>query len=858
MFSEGREDVNDEERAGRPSTSTTDEKNNEVEKMILVNRRITVREVAEDLNISIGSCHSIFINDLGMRRVATKFVPKLLNCDQKQHRMNIANEMLDSVRDDPNLLQRVITGDEAWVYGYDVETKAQSSQWKLPHEPRPIKARQGVVHHEFLPQGRTVNKEYYLQVMRNLREAIRQKRPDMWKNKNWLLHHDNAPAHTSLLVRDILAKNNTLMIPQPPYSPDLAPCDFFLFPKLKRPMKGRRYATLDEIKTASKEELKKIFLNDFLKYFEDWKNRWHKCIISHGDYFEGDKIVLPEGDPQLLGLRSHYQPGISFAFRITLNISAQLDFAQQFSQFFYLTSKVFNTSLNVTCIAGTSKPPPSLYWRVNSRKALGCNMSLKIHFLHSHLDFFPDNHGSVNDEHGERFHQDISSMEKRYQGKWSPVMLADYCWTLKRDIPQAKKGDAIAPLVSHISEFPVHGYRSGSGLTKAYYRAVPYLSSTIQHHLHGYLPGAATIAKLQARLARFVWGLDHTAWLPAAVMARPVAIGGLGLFDVALRGGKNGFNWLVASEAWIRPPPDGTRLQPCRHRLLRLWEEASKILGLNHRLVPTSQLLDLPIVGGCRFLRPPDLLAPTRWVGARKVAKNVQDESFRETTLAGAVVLRGTATPFLGLTTRSARRALDRPRLTATPISRYLARWAATISPQARIDWASLRRCAFSGHEADAALKLALDAFLHPAHPASAGSSCPACGSVDCSLGHRYWCCQSIRPLVREAFNIIGRPPDLQAWIFGSGLEDDALTILASAKLRIYRHFIQCLPLLRVGHMGSLYFLLQCLPLLRVGHMGPPYFLLQCLPLLRVGHMVSPYFLLQCLPLLRVGHMVSP
>ncbi|UYV73814.1 hypothetical protein LAZ67_11000993 [Cordylochernes scorpioides] len=81
-------------------------------------------------------------------------------------------------------------------------------------------------------------------------------------------------------------------MPQPPYSPDLAPCDFFLFPKLKRPMKGRRYATLDEIKTASKEELKKILKNDFLKCFEDWKNRWHNCIISHGDYFEGDKIVL--------------------------------------------------------------------------------------------------------------------------------------------------------------------------------------------------------------------------------------------------------------------------------------------------------------------------------------------------------------------------------------------------------------------------------------------------------------------------------------------------------------------------------------------------------------------------------------
>ena len=76
MFSEGREDVNDEERAGRPSTSTTDENIDELKKIVLVNRRVIVREVAEDLNISIGSIHSIFTKDLG---VAPKFVPKLLN-----------------------------------------------------------------------------------------------------------------------------------------------------------------------------------------------------------------------------------------------------------------------------------------------------------------------------------------------------------------------------------------------------------------------------------------------------------------------------------------------------------------------------------------------------------------------------------------------------------------------------------------------------------------------------------------------------------------------------------------------------------------------------------------------------------
>jgi len=64
---------------------------------------------------------------------------------------------------------------------------------------------------------------------------------------------------------------------------------------------------------------------------------------------------------------------------------------------------------------------------LTSYKAMGCNMSLKIHFLESHLKFFPENLGQVSDEHGERFHQDIMATEKRYQDKWSSSMLADYC-----------------------------------------------------------------------------------------------------------------------------------------------------------------------------------------------------------------------------------------------------------------------------------------------------------------------------------------------------------------------------------------------------------------------------------------------
>lgn len=64
---------------------------------------------------------------------------------------------------------------------------------------------------------------------------------------------------------------------------------------------------------------------------------------------------------------------------------------------------------------------------------LGCRMSLKIHFLHSHFSFFPSNLGAVSDEQGERFHQDVKKLEERFQGRWDTTMLGDYCWHLKRE-----------------------------------------------------------------------------------------------------------------------------------------------------------------------------------------------------------------------------------------------------------------------------------------------------------------------------------------------------------------------------------------------------------------------------------------
>jgi len=207
--------MDEDPRSGRPSTSTDDVHIDAVRDLIRQNRLLTIREIAKDVGISFGSCQAILTEKFNMHRVAAKFVPRVLTKDQKAHRVNISQELLNRISIDENFLKTIVTGDETWVYGYDVETKAQSSQWVGQRSPRPKKARmsrsnmkvmlvvffdwQCVIHHEFIPRGQTVNKEFYVAVLKRLREAVRWKRPQLWTNQRWVLHHDNAPAHSSFL-----------------------------------------------------------------------------------------------------------------------------------------------------------------------------------------------------------------------------------------------------------------------------------------------------------------------------------------------------------------------------------------------------------------------------------------------------------------------------------------------------------------------------------------------------------------------------------------------------------------------------------------------------------------------------------
>ena len=250
--------------------------------MVAENRHSSLREIPAELSVSHESIYTILNDFLGMKRIAARLIPKDLNFLQKLNRVKVVEDMLERVNSDPTFIKRIVTGHETWVYEFDMQTSLQASEWRLLAKPTENmkKRRQNrskiklmltvfshyrvFVHSEFLPEGKPVNKEYYLSVMKRLREQIRRKRGDLWKENSCILHHD------------------------------MAPVDFFLFPKLKLPLRGTYFQSIEGIKENSRRELKSIPENAFKNCFHDWIICWHKCIISRGAYFEGDEINLDE------------------------------------------------------------------------------------------------------------------------------------------------------------------------------------------------------------------------------------------------------------------------------------------------------------------------------------------------------------------------------------------------------------------------------------------------------------------------------------------------------------------------------------------------------------------------------------
>ena len=189
--------------------------------------------------------------------------------------------------------------DESWIYCYDPETKRQSSQWKHASSHRLKKARQskythkhlmppfidstGMIYMHWVPTGQTMNKKYYVEVLKEFRKRFRWKRPALFKSGQWPFRLDNAPVYNSILVTDYLTKMSIKKGLQPPYSPDHVPCDFWLFPKLR----GCRYETTEKIKEGVTKVIDTLTQGEFHGASQKLLERY-KGIATGRDYFEGE------------------------------------------------------------------------------------------------------------------------------------------------------------------------------------------------------------------------------------------------------------------------------------------------------------------------------------------------------------------------------------------------------------------------------------------------------------------------------------------------------------------------------------------------------------------------------------------
>ena len=166
---------------------------------------------------------------------------------------------------DPLLLENIVTGEETWCYQFDPELNRQSMAWysqtsrdkkKRERESRLQESNvktllivffdnKRIIRKEFVPAGQTINAAFYQAVLNRFLHRIRRFRPELHRTGICMLLHDNAPAHSAIRVRQLLAQKMVTVLDQPPYSPDLVLADFFLFPRLKATIKVARFADVN-------------------------------------------------------------------------------------------------------------------------------------------------------------------------------------------------------------------------------------------------------------------------------------------------------------------------------------------------------------------------------------------------------------------------------------------------------------------------------------------------------------------------------------------------------------------------------------------------------------------------------------
>ena len=295
--------LRDEEREGRPSTAVTQKNIERVRELLKQNHRVTYEEIQESLGIHAQATNTILHDHLKVRKVCARWVPHLLTPIEKEVRVDWCRSMLAKY-ENSNLWQRseIVTGDETWIYQYDPETKQQSKVWLFENEAPPTKfrkacsagkrmvatffSRSGHVATIPLVEQSTVTARWYTEVcLPQVFQALREKRPKSGI-RGFILHYDNASAHTARLTVAFLEEEQVKLLGHPPYSPDLAPCDFFLFPKIKNKLKGIRFSNPDDAVSAYLEAVRALSAEEWQNCFSNWICRMKLCVEANGEYFE--------------------------------------------------------------------------------------------------------------------------------------------------------------------------------------------------------------------------------------------------------------------------------------------------------------------------------------------------------------------------------------------------------------------------------------------------------------------------------------------------------------------------------------------------------------------------------------------
>ena len=144
---------------------------------------------------------------------------------------------------------------------------------------------QGVVHKEFVPERNTINAEFYKGVTDRLLKCIQRVRPAAFCSRDIFLLHNNVPAHKTARIWQFLTPKNVTTIYHPPYSPDLSPPDYFLFPKLKIKLKGLHFADVAETQETITDELKKAQKRNFQQLFRNCTTAQKPVYICQWNLF---------------------------------------------------------------------------------------------------------------------------------------------------------------------------------------------------------------------------------------------------------------------------------------------------------------------------------------------------------------------------------------------------------------------------------------------------------------------------------------------------------------------------------------------------------------------------------------------